>query len=173
MNLSLYIFIYDKTTINDNNYYDYHKIPHKLPWYEYKVLLLCICLNLCGWEALKLFVCMLTLVSFSSFSPLKNQMFQAETINDRRKLYFAVNKPNATVPQVSIEGGGVNASITTPNIIARNGVIHIIDRILGIPSQTVLEKLQSDPMLRYLIFLNWDFGFFSIYLILKQWQPHI
>nr|XP_045611021.1 fasciclin-1-like isoform X3 [Procambarus clarkii] len=72
---------------------------------------------------------------------------EAETLSNRRKLYFAVNEPNALVPVVSLEGAGVNATITTPNIAAKNGVIHIIDRILGIPSQTVYEKLASDPML--------------------------
>lgn len=78
---------------------------------------------------------------------INKSMKQAETINDRRKLYFAVNNPDAPMPKVSLEGGGVNATITTPNIATKNGVIHIIDRILGIPSQTVYEKLASDPML--------------------------
>ncbi|KAK8752726.1 hypothetical protein OTU49_007195, partial [Cherax quadricarinatus] len=72
---------------------------------------------------------------------------EEETLSNHRKLYFAVNEPDALVPVVSLEGGGVNATITTPNIAAKNGVIHIIDRILGIPSQTVYEKLASDPML--------------------------
>ncbi|KAK4301176.1 hypothetical protein Pmani_026665 [Petrolisthes manimaculis] len=72
---------------------------------------------------------------------------QEDTLSPRRNLYFAVNNPNEPVPIVSLEGGGVNATITTPNIAAKNGVIHIIDRILGIPSQTVYEKLATDPML--------------------------
>ena len=67
---------------------------------------------------------------------------------ENRKLYFHVADPEAPVPHVTLEGGGVNSSITTPNIAAKNGYIHIIDRILGVPSQTVLEKLRSDPMLR-------------------------
>lgn len=85
---------------------------------------------------------------------------EEETMSNRRKLYFAVNEPNALVPVVSLEGAGVNATITTPNIAAKNGVIHIIDRILGIPSQTVYEKLASDPMLSSTFFLseqeNWN-----------------
>ncbi|KAK3875408.1 hypothetical protein Pcinc_019720 [Petrolisthes cinctipes] len=72
---------------------------------------------------------------------------QEDTLSPRRNLYFAVNNPNEPVPIVSLEGGGVNATITTPNIAAKNGVIHIINRILGIPSQTVYEKLATDPML--------------------------
>lgn len=94
------------------------------------------------------------------------EIFQVETLSSRRKLYFAVNKPSpdphfppsspsssasssssSLMPVVTLEGAGVNATITTANIATKNGVIHIIDRILGIPSQTVYEKLGSDPML--------------------------
>ncbi|XP_076044280.1 fasciclin 1 Fas1 domain-containing isoform X2 [Oratosquilla oratoria] len=72
---------------------------------------------------------------------------EEETMSSGRKLYFAVNETNSLMPVVSLEGAGVNATITTPNIAAKNGIIHIIDHILGIPSQTVYEKLASDPML--------------------------
>ncbi|CAL4059847.1 unnamed protein product, partial [Meganyctiphanes norvegica] len=75
------------------------------------------------------------------------QIFQEETLSNRRKLYFAVNDSNPANPIVSLEGAGVNATITTQNIAAKNGVIHIIDRILGIPSETVHQKLKTDPML--------------------------
>ncbi|KAK7081576.1 fatty acid synthase beta subunit fas1 [Halocaridina rubra] len=68
-------------------------------------------------------------------------------MSNGRKLYFAVNQPKAVVPVISLEGGGVNATVTTPDIAAKNGVIHIIDHILGIPSQTVYVKLSTDPML--------------------------
>ncbi|XP_050740112.1 fasciclin-1-like isoform X1 [Eriocheir sinensis] len=72
---------------------------------------------------------------------------EVNTLNPGRKLYFNVNDRGTAVPIVTLEGAGVNASITTPNIAAKNGVIHIIDRILGIPSQTVYEKLATDPTL--------------------------
>ncbi|XP_068225212.1 fasciclin-1-like isoform X2 [Palaemon carinicauda] len=78
---------------------------------------------------------------------LERSTKEEETRSFGRKLYFAVNKPHGAVPIVSLEGGGVNATITTPDIITNNGVIHIINRILGIPSQTVYEKLSTDPML--------------------------
>ncbi|KAK7083682.1 fatty acid synthase beta subunit fas1, partial [Halocaridina rubra] len=76
-----------------------------------------------------------------------HEIFQEETMSNGRKLYFAVNQPKAVVPVISLEGGGVNATVTTPDIAAKNGVIHIIDHILGIPSQTVYVKLSTDPML--------------------------
>ncbi|XP_066989543.1 fasciclin-1 isoform X4 [Macrobrachium rosenbergii] len=75
-----------------------------------------------------------------------HEIFQEETRSYGRKLYFAVDDHHG-IPTVSLEGGGVNATITTPDIITNNGVIHIINRILGIPSQTVYEKLSTDPML--------------------------
>lgn len=49
---------------------------------------------------------------------------------------------------MTVEGGGVNATIITANIAATNGLIHIIDRVLGVPYTTVLEKLKTDPMLK-------------------------
>lgn len=47
-----------------------------------------------------------------------------------------------------MEGGGVNATVTQPNIAATNGFVHIIDRVLGVPYTTVFEKLKTDPMLK-------------------------
>ncbi|KAF5275937.1 hypothetical protein FQA39_LY00733 [Lamprigera yunnana] len=74
------------------------------------------------------------------------QVYQAPTMNKRKNLYFNV----ATVGENSIltvEGGGVNATVIQANIAATNGIIHIIDRVLGVPYTTVLDKLQQDPML--------------------------
>ena len=30
-----------------------------------------------------------------------------------------------------------------------NGVIHVIDRVLGVPYQSVYERLSTDPNMRY------------------------
>jgi len=49
---------------------------------------------------------------------------------------------------LTVEGGGVNATVVVPNIAATNGYVHIIDRVLGVPYTSVKEKLQSDPMLK-------------------------
>jgi len=49
---------------------------------------------------------------------------------------------------LTVEGGGVNATVVEPNIAAINGFVHIIDRVLGVPYTSVKEKLQSDPMLK-------------------------
>ncbi|XP_041970419.1 fasciclin-1 isoform X7 [Aricia agestis] len=75
-----------------------------------------------------------------------NQIYQAPTALARKYLYFNVvnNKDNLTL---TVEGGGVNASVTQTNIAATNGFVHIIDRVLGVPYTTVFEKLKTDPML--------------------------
>ncbi|KAJ0178802.1 hypothetical protein K1T71_005577 [Dendrolimus kikuchii] len=75
-----------------------------------------------------------------------NQIYQAPTALARKYLYFNVltHGQNQTL---TVEGGGVNASVTQPNIAATNGFVHIIDRVLGVPYTTVFEKLKTDPML--------------------------
>lgn len=67
--------------------------------------------------------------------------------DNKRNLYFkVVDKDDEQV--LTVEGGGVNATAQLANIGATDGLIHIIDRILGMPFQTVYEKLKNDPSLR-------------------------
>lgn len=75
------------------------------------------------------------------------QLFQVQTAAERKKLYFNVIKHGHNVT-LTVEGGGVNATVIEPNIAATNGFVHIIDRVLGVPYTSVKEKLQSDPMLK-------------------------
>lgn len=63
-------------------------------------------------------------------------------------MYFNVAEGSNGSQMVTVEGGGVNATVITANIAATNGIIHIIDRVLGIPYTTVLDKLRTDPMLK-------------------------
>lgn len=65
-----------------------------------------------------------------------------------KSLYFNVVDGNNGSQTVTVEGGGVNATVITANIAATNGIIHIIDRVLGVPYTTVLDKLRTDPMLK-------------------------
>lgn len=71
---------------------------------------------------------------------------QVPTAAERKKLYFNVIKSGNNMT-LTVEGGGVNATVVEPNIAATNGFVHIIDRVLGVPYTSVKEKLQSDPML--------------------------
>lgn len=75
------------------------------------------------------------------------QIYQAPTASPRKYLYFNVLNHGAN-QTLTVEGGGVNATVTLPNIAATNGFIHIIDRVLGVPYTTVFEKLKTDPMLK-------------------------
>ncbi|CAK1546048.1 unnamed protein product [Leptosia nina] len=75
-----------------------------------------------------------------------NQIYQAPTALPRKYLYFNVlNSGNNQT--LTVEGGGVNATVTQANIAATNGFVHIIDRVLGVPYTTVYEKMKTDPML--------------------------
>ncbi|XP_032785978.2 fasciclin-1 isoform X3 [Daphnia magna] len=69
-----------------------------------------------------------------------------ESADRHRRLYFSAFGPDDNIT-VSVEGGGVNATIIQPDIGALNGIVHIIDRVLGVPTMTVIEKLQSDPIM--------------------------
>lgn len=91
---------------------------------------------------------------------IKNKsVSQVSTAADRKKLYFNVVQGPSGNQTVTVEGGGVNATVVTANIAATNGIIHIIDRVLGVPYTTVLEKLKTDPMLNSTYFLGQRRGF--------------
>lgn len=86
---------------------------------------------------------------------IKNKSIsQVQTAADRKKLYFNVVEGPRGNQTVTVEGGGVNATIITANIAATNGIIHIIDRLLGVPYTTVLDKLKTDPTLNSTYFLG-------------------
>jgi fasciclin 1 len=63
-------------------------------------------------------------------------------------LYFNVLSQSKDNKTITVEGGGVNATIIQSDIAATNGFVHIIDHVLGVPYTSVLEKLQTDPMLK-------------------------
>nr|XP_031840103.1 fasciclin-1 isoform X3 [Nomia melanderi] len=77
-----------------------------------------------------------------------------QTAADRKKLYFNVVQGPSGNQTVTVEGGGVNATVVTANIAATNGFIHIIDRVLGVPYTDVLNKLRTDPMLNTTYYLG-------------------
>jgi uncharacterized surface protein with fasciclin (FAS1) repeats len=74
-------------------------------------------------------------------------ILKVESADRHRRLYFSAFGPDDNIT-VSVEGGGVNATIIQPDIGALNGIVHIIDRVLGVPTMTVIEKLQQDPIMR-------------------------
>ena len=59
-------------------------------------------------------------------------------------LWFYYENNNRTF---MLDGQGVTAEVVEPDIGATNGVIHVIDRVLGVPQHTIAEKLALDPMM--------------------------
>ncbi|XP_055525593.1 fasciclin-1 isoform X2 [Wyeomyia smithii] len=85
----------------------------------------------------------------------QNQIYQIPTGADKKFLYFnVINNRYDHNQTITVEGGGVNATIILSDIAATNGYLHIIDRVLGIPYMTVQEKIETDPMLN----LTYQFG---------------
>lgn len=49
---------------------------------------------------------------------------------------------------VTVEGGGVNATVIQADLAATNGIIHVIDRVLGVAYTSILDKMEHDPQLK-------------------------
>jgi fasciclin 1 len=79
---------------------------------------------------------------------LISQIFQVPTMADRKSLYFNVLTSRDGNQTVTVEGAGVNATLVQADIAATNGFVHIIDRVLGVPHDTVQQKLETDPMMK-------------------------
>lgn len=69
---------------------------------------------------------------------------QMLSLDGKRDLYFGVAHPTETTQVLTVEGGGVNSTAVQADIGTTNGVFHIVDKVLGIPYQTVHEKLHDD-----------------------------
>ena len=74
-------------------------------------------------------------------------MYGAKVIypRDNGKKLWMYFKDNDTM---YVNGLGVTAEVIERDIGASNGVIHIIDKVLGMPAQSVYKLLEKDPMLR-------------------------
>ncbi|XP_017076488.1 fasciclin-1 isoform X2 [Drosophila eugracilis] len=75
-----------------------------------------------------------------------NLIAQVPTVNNNTFLYFNV-RGEGTDTVITVEGGGVNATVIQADVAQTNGYVHIIDHVLGVPYTTVLGKLESDPMM--------------------------
>nr|XP_015833788.1 PREDICTED: fasciclin-1 isoform X4 [Tribolium castaneum] len=83
---------------------------------------------------------------------------RVHTRDPRNDLYFNV-VTSGTNRTVTVEGGGVNATVIQPDLAATNGIIHVIDRVLGVPYTTVYDKLRTDYSLNYTFRLGNQGGF--------------
>nr|XP_041631123.1 fasciclin-1 isoform X4 [Drosophila kikkawai] len=75
-----------------------------------------------------------------------NLIAQVPTVNNNTFLYFNVRGEGSDAV-ITVEGGGVNATVIQADVAQTNGFVHIIDHVLGVPYTTLLGKLESDPMM--------------------------
>ena len=59
---------------------------------------------------------------------------------------IATFKPNQ---KLTVEARGVNATAVEKDIGTVNGVIHVVDTFLGIPSLTIAGKMEVDELMRW------------------------
>ncbi|KAJ6637756.1 Fasciclin-1 [Pseudolycoriella hygida] len=90
-----------------------------------------------------------------------NVITQFPTLAYRKNLYFNVLSSRQGNHTITVEGGGVNATLIQADIAQTNGYVHIIDRVLGVPYSTVLDKLKTDPMLNSSFLMGLHSGFNS------------
>ena len=74
------------------------------------------------------------------------QTFSTPASLAANRIWFHYSKRDQLM---TVEGRGVNATVVEKDIGTINGVVHVVDRVLGIPYQTVTERLNSDPDMRY------------------------
>ena len=90
---------------------------------------------------------MITRISIDPYSIILFQMFGSKLpfpSGSKDNLWFYYENNNRTF---MLDGQGVTAEVVEPDIGATNGVIHVIDRVLGVPQHTIAEKLAVDPMM--------------------------
>ncbi|KAH7728775.1 fasciclin domain protein [Aphelenchoides avenae] len=78
---------------------------------------------------------------------ITNQTLVA-TVDNMRHLYFIRGEWPKNNITYYVVGGGVKAAIQMDNIAATNGIIHYIDRVLGVPYQSLWEILRNETELQ-------------------------
>uniref|UniRef100_A0A915KZ96 FAS1 domain-containing protein n=1 Tax=Romanomermis culicivorax TaxID=13658 RepID=A0A915KZ96_ROMCU len=72
----------------------------------------------------------------------------ANTVDNLRQLYFTKGEwPKNNITYYVI-GGGVKASIYQEDVAAVNGIVHFVDRVLGVPYETMLSIIMNETNLR-------------------------
>jgi len=47
-----------------------------------------------------------------------------------------------------VEVNYVRAKVVGPGVCAKNGIVHKVDQILGIPGRTIYKEIEANPSLR-------------------------
>jgi len=90
--------------------------------------------------------------NFVTCKSCKTKMFGGkvkypEGRSDRLWFYVSDTVGEFVKHNLVVDGLGVTATVREPDIGATNGIIHVIDKVLGIPSSSINQKLSEDPML--------------------------
>uniref|UniRef100_A0AC34F412 FAS1 domain-containing protein n=1 Tax=Panagrolaimus sp. ES5 TaxID=591445 RepID=A0AC34F412_9BILA len=89
------------------------------------------------------------------------------TVDNRRMLYFQKGEwPKNNITYYVI-GGGIRTAIQMENIAATNGIIHYIDRVLGVPYQSLWEILRNESRLQT---SHWMLDNLQLRYTLDPWQ---
>jgi len=74
------------------------------------------------------------------------QMYSVPASWASNRIWIGYERNSQTL---TIEGRGVNTTALEKDIGTVNGVIHVVDRFLGIPYQSLAEKMESDPIMSH------------------------
>lgn len=85
------------------------------------------------------------------FYAFYQQVFSVPSEDSSRPLYLSVSgNHDGDLPQtLYVDGGGTNATVQIADVTATNGLVHFIDKVLGIPYRSVGEKIAMNSMTRY------------------------
>lgn len=60
-----------------------------------------------------------------------DRVHEKQSLDEKRMLYFQVAHSSENTQVLTVEGGGVNATAVQADIGATNGVVHVLDKVLG------------------------------------------
>jgi hypothetical protein len=55
---------------------------------------------------------------------------------------------------MTVAARGINATVVEKDIGTINGVIQVIDRVLGVPYQTIYQRISTDPNMRLDLYVH-------------------
>jgi len=68
-----------------------------------------------------------------------------------------------------VEVNCVRAKVIGSGVCVKNGIVHKVDQILGIPGRTIYQEIEKNPILRWVA--EWPSCFFSVSTSCFMLQP--
>lgn len=72
--------------------------------------------------------------------------------------------------EISVTGSYIKADVIVSDIMCSNGVIHVIDNLIHVPTRNILDEMKRHPEIRYWVVLTISLGVH--YLCLGLWSRH-